>query len=75
MPINDVPYKLKTVENTSTTEYTSTVTTQSNREEWGIVKKMRFYRKAVKWLWKHRAEDNNRHKWRRMMREVRDEST
>lgn len=70
MPTNDVPYKLKTVENTSTMEYTSTVTTQDNREEWGIVKKMRFYRKAVKWLWKHRAEDNNRHKWRRMMREV-----
>lgn len=39
-------------------------------KEWGIVKKMRFYRKAIKWLWKHRAEDNNRHKWRRMMREV-----
>jgi hypothetical protein len=70
MPTNDVPYKLKTVENTNTMEYTSTVTTQDNREEWGIVKKMRFYRKAVKWLWKHRAEDNNRHKWRRMMREV-----
>lgn len=70
MPTNDVPYKLKTVANTSTMEYTSTVTTQDNREEWGIVKKMRFYRKAVKWLWKHRAEDNNRHKWRRMMREV-----
>lgn len=70
MATNDVLYKLKTVENTSTMEYTSTVTTQDNREEWGIVKKMRFYRRAVKWLWKHRAEDNNRHKWRRMMREV-----
>lgn len=70
MATNDVPYKLHT--EATTTEYTSTVTTQDNREEWGIVKKMRFYRKAVKWLWKHRAEDNNRHKWRRMMREVQD---
>lgn len=73
MPTNDVPYKLKTVANTSTTEYTSTMTTQDDREEWGIVKKMRFYLKAVKWLWRHRAEDNNRHKWRRMMREVQDD--
>ena len=72
MPTNDIQYKLKTVENTNTMEYTSTVTTQAHREEWGIVKKMRFYRKAVKWLWRHRAEDNNRHKWRRMMREVRE---
>lgn len=70
MATNDNPYRIRTVANTSTTEYTSTVTTQDNREEWGIVKKMRFYRRAVKWLWKHRAEDNNRHKWRRMMREV-----
>lgn len=70
MATNDIPYKLHTEATTSTTEYTSTVTTQDNREEWGIVKKMRFYRKAVKWLWKHRAEDNNRHKWRRMMKEV-----
>ena len=72
MPTHDVPYKLHTEATTSTTEYTSTVTTQDNREECGIVKKMRFYRKAVKWLWRHRAEDNNRHKWRRMMREVRE---
>lgn len=70
MATNDIPYKLHTETNTSTMEYSCTVTTQDNREEWGIVKKMRFYRKAVKWLWKHRAEDNNRHKWRRMMREV-----
>lgn len=70
MATNDVPYKLKTAATTSQMEYSSTVTTQGNREEWGIVKKMRFYRKAVKWLWRHRAEDNNRHKWRRMMREV-----
>lgn len=73
MATNDVLYKLHTAATTSTTEYTSTVTTEDNREEWGIVKKLRFYRKAVKWLWKHRAEDNNRHKWRRMMREVQDD--
>ncbi len=70
MATNDVPYKLHTEASTSTMEYTSTVTTQDNRKEWGIVKKMRFYRKAIKWLWRHREEDNNRHKWRRMMREV-----
>lgn len=40
MPVRDVPYKLYTEATTSTTEYTSTVTTQDNREEWGIVKKM-----------------------------------
>ena len=68
MPTNDNPYKIRTAE--TTTEYTSTVATKGERKEWGIVKKLRFYRKAVKWLWKHRAEDNNRHKWRRMMREV-----
>lgn len=34
--------------------------------------KLRFYRAAIKWLWKHRSEPNNRHKWRRMMREVQD---
>lgn len=33
--------------------------------------KLRFYRTAIKWLWQHRTEPNNRHKWRRMMREVR----
>lgn len=70
MATNDVPYKLHTEANTSQMEYSSTVTTQDNREEWGIVKKMRFYRKAVKWLWQHKTEPNNRHKWRRMMREV-----
>lgn len=70
MPTNNVPYKIHTEATTSTMEYSSTVTTQDNRKEWGIVKKLRFYRKAVKWLWKHRAEDNNRHKRRRMMREV-----
>lgn len=48
MATNDVLYKLHTAASTSTTEYTSTMTTQDNREEWGIVKKMRFYRKAVK---------------------------
>ena len=68
MPTDKNPYKIRTAE--TATEYTSTVTTQDDRKEWGIVKKLRFYRKAVKWLWRHRAEDNNRHKWRRMMREV-----
>ena len=33
-------------------------------------RKLRFYRAAIKWLWQHRAEPNNRAKWRRMMREV-----
>ena len=68
MPTDDNPYKIRTAE--TTMEYTSTVTTKDERQEWGIVNKLRFYRKAVKWLWRHRAEDNNRHKWRRMMREV-----
>lgn len=68
MPTNDNPYKIRTAE--IETEYTSTMATKDDRKEWGIVKKLRFYRKAVKCLWKHRAEPNNRHKWRRMMREV-----
>lgn len=68
MPTTDNQYKIRTAETEA--EYTSTMTTQDERKEWGIVKKLRFYRKAVKWLWRHRAEDNNRHKWRRMMREV-----
>ena len=68
MPTNDNPYRIRTAETEA--EYTSTMTTQDERNEWGIVKKLRFYRKAVKWLWRHSAEDNNRHKWRRMMREV-----
>ena len=33
-------------------------------------RKLRFYRNAIKWLWAHKSEPNNRHKWRRMMREV-----
>ena len=70
MPTNDNPYKIRTAE--IETDYTSTMTTKDERKECGIVKKIRFYRKAVKWLWRHRAEDNNRHKWRRMMREVRE---
>jgi hypothetical protein len=68
MPTNDNPYRIRTAE--TEVQYTSTMTTQDERNEWGIVKKLRFYRKAVKWLWRHRAEDNNRHKWRRMMREM-----
>lgn len=33
-------------------------------------RKIRFYRNAIKWMWVHKSEPNNRHKWRRMMREV-----
>ena len=33
-------------------------------------KKLRFYHATIKWLWAHRKEPNNRHKRRRMMREV-----
>lgn len=36
----------------------------------GMKRKLRFYRAEIKWLWEHRAEPNNRAKWRRMMREV-----
>ena len=68
MPMYD--NRLKSVPVGEERAYTSTMTTKDERQEWGIVKKLRFYRKAVKWLWKHRAEDNDRHKWRRMMREV-----
>ena len=53
-------------------EYTSTYAT-SNPEignGWSIWKKLRFYHAMIKWLWAHRKEPNNRHKWRRMMREV-----
>ena len=32
--------------------------------------KVKYYWQAIKWLWNHRAEPNNRAKWRRMMREV-----
>lgn len=35
-----------------------------------MIAKLKYYRSAIKWLWEHRAEPNNRAKWRRMMREV-----
>ena len=34
------------------------------------MKKIKYYWKAMKWMWLHRDEPNNRSKWRRMMREV-----
>lgn len=53
-------------------EYTSTFAT--NNPEigggWSVWKKLHFYHATIKWLWAHRKEPNNRHKWRRMMREV-----
>ena len=36
----------------------------------GVFSRIRFYVRRVRWLWNHRTEPNNRHKWRRMMREV-----
>ena len=35
--------------------------------------KIKYYWHAIKWLWTHKEEPNNRAKWRRMMREVRTE--
>lgn len=35
-----------------------------------MIAKLKYYRAAIKWLWVHRSEPNNRAKWRRMMREV-----
>lgn len=32
--------------------------------------KLQYYWKAIKWLWHHKDEPNNRAKYRRMMREV-----
>lgn len=34
------------------------------------MKKIRYYLRCIKWLWKNRNQENNRQKWRRMMREV-----
>lgn len=51
-------------------EYTSTMTASEPKKTPGIISRLKFYRASIKWLWKHRAEPNNRHKWRRMMREV-----
>lgn len=53
-------------------EYSSTFPQEKPPEQKpGIISRARFYFRAVRWLWQHRAEPNNRHKWRRMMREVR----
>ena len=35
-----------------------------------IAKKIKYYAKVVRWMWKHREEPNNRAKFRRMMKEV-----
>ncbi len=71
MPTNFVPRKVpKTDATASETAYTSTYTYDPQPKEATLKDKLRFYRAAIKWLWKHRMEPNNRHKWRRMMREV-----
>lgn len=52
-------------------EYSSTFPQEKPPEKKpGIVSMARFYFHAARWLWQHRTEHNNRHKWRRMMREV-----
>ena len=54
-------------------EYSSTFQQEKPPEKKpGIISRTRFYFRAIRWLWAHRAEPNNRHKWRRMMREVQD---
>lgn len=35
-----------------------------------LIKKLKYYRRAIRWLYRHRSEPNNRAKYRRMMREV-----
>lgn len=71
MPINDVPWQVNRNDATSSeTTYISTYTYDPQPAEPKLKAKLRFYWTAIKWLWKHRAEPNNRHKWRRMMREV-----
>lgn len=34
------------------------------------MKKIKYYLRIVRWMWKNRKQENNRQKWRRMMREV-----
>lgn len=55
-------------------QYTSTETadteTADTPKKPKLKAKLRFYRNAILWKWKHRSEPNNRHKMRRMMREV-----
>lgn len=50
--------------------YTSTMTASEPKKTPGIISRLKYYLAAIKWLWQHRTEPNNRHKWRRMMREV-----
>lgn len=55
-------------------QYTSTMTSSLPDEDyWGLKRKIRFYWAAIKWLWLHREEPNNRSKFRRMMREMPEE--
>lgn len=68
MPIRD--NGLKTVPVGEEWAYTSTMTAMEPKKTPRIMSRMKFYLAAIKWLWKHRAEPNNRHKMRRMMREV-----
>ena len=35
-----------------------------------MIQKFKYYITAIRWLWEHKQEPNNRQKWRRMMREV-----
>lgn len=50
--------------------YSSTFQPEEPKKKTGIISRIRFYARSVRWLWNHRTEPNNRHKWRRMMREV-----
>lgn len=34
------------------------------------MQKLKYYWHAIKWLWQHREEPNNRAKWRRMAKEI-----
>ena len=70
MPIRDVPYNVRTATDKSETTYSSTFAYDPIPPTPRLRDKLRFCWKAIKWLWAHRAEPNNRHKWRRMMREV-----
>ena len=70
MPIRDVPYQVRTTTDTSETTYSSTYAYDPHPARAKLIDKLRFYFNAIKWLWLHREEPNNRHKMRRMMREV-----
>lgn len=62
--------RLKSVPVGEEWEYTSTMTSTEPKKDQGIMRMLSFYWAVARWLWKHRTEPNNRHKWRRMMREV-----